>query len=213
MGSTCGSLFSLATPLNGTAPTDTVALALSMAHNPGLHANSIFGYAPPASPFNPVLLNAPNDWSIGIIYSGSSISSPKSTSVDAAGNIWIANSGNNTITVLAQTGSRTLGSPLSGNGLSGPSGIAFDLQGNAWVTDKTSSQISTFNAAGGVFAGSPFSNTTLSSPLGIAADSSGQIWIANSGNSSVTELNSSGVLIQQNASSVSQPGAIAINPQ
>ena len=145
--STCGTLFANATPAGGTAPTDTIGAMLDIARNPGRNVSALLGLVTPSAPFQPTLAAA-NDFTIAIKYKTGGFSTPSASAVDQSGNIWVANAGNNTLTVLASSGSPVGASPYSGGGLSGPSGVAIDASGNAWVTDKTSSKLSVFTAAG-----------------------------------------------------------------
>ena len=211
--SSCGTLFSLATPSGGTAPTETVGAALLIAQNPANNAGPIFGRMPAQSPFAPVLTSAPADWTMSIHYTSVGLNLPKSTTVDANGNVWFANSGNNTVAVLAQTGVPISGSPFSGNGLNAPAAIAMDASGNAWVANMGALSLSAFTSTGGVYGSSPYTPAGLSAPDALAFDASGDLWVANSGNSSVSELSNSGASLQQISSGVSAPGAIAIDPK
>ena len=133
----CGSLFQLATPSGGTAPTDTVQAALNIAQNPTLNTAAIFNLAPPSSPFQPQLASAPTDWTMAVKYKNIALGTPTSATVDAQGQIWFTNSATNSVTVLSQTGTPIAASPLSGNGLSSPAAVAIDSTGNAWVANKT----------------------------------------------------------------------------
>jgi hypothetical protein len=210
--SNCGNLFSLATPATGTAPTDTIGAALAIAQNPTLNVSQIYNLIPATSPFASQLNMAPHDWTMSINYATGGFNTPKSTTIDALGNVWVANSGNSTITLLSQTGTPAT-PPISGNGLNSPAAIAIDANGNAWVANKGASTVSTFTSTGGTFTGSPFSGAGLSNPSGIAIDAPGNIWVVNSGNNSISEFSATGAPVQQLTSGVSSPSAIAINPK
>ena len=51
-GTNCGTLFTLTTPTNGSAPADTIAALLNLANNPALNTSSLFGLAPVQSAFS-----------------------------------------------------------------------------------------------------------------------------------------------------------------
>ena len=208
----CGKLFSYTTSATGVAPTDTIGALLNLAGNPSLNAANIYLLSSGMAPFQPTLPSAPADWSMSINYKTGGFSTPVSTTVDAGGNIWVANRGNNTVTTLAQTGTPAAASPLVANGLSGPSAVAFDRAGNAWVTNSTGNSVSVFTASGGIYAGSPFTGGGINAPIAIAMDAANDVWIANTGNNSVTELYTSGTFVQQ-ITGVTAPTAIAINPK
>jgi hypothetical protein len=207
----CATLFSDATPSGGTAPTDTLTAALDVAKNPGNNAAALFLLTPGAAPFQPTLTTAPSAYTVSIRYAPTStFSTPSASAVDAAGNVWVTNSGNNTIAeVGATTGTPTV---YSGGGLNAPSGIAFDAGGNAWVPNKGNSTLSAFTAAG---AGSVALTTNLSSPSAVAIDGQGLIWVTNSGNNQVTAVTASGVSVTGSAAYATggtTPVAVAINP-
>ena len=213
-GSTCGTLFTLATPAGGIAPTDTIQAALNIAHNPTRNVTALFNLSSATAPFAPQLSSAPKDWTLAISYAAGSFSAPKSTTIDAVGNVWVANSGSNTVSVLSQSGNPLSGSPFSLNGLSTPSAVAIDVGGNAWIANKGASTVSVFTSTGAAYSGSPFAGSgTISAPSSIAIDAPGNIWIANSGNSTVTELTSAGTYVQQVSTGISNPASLAINPK
>jgi hypothetical protein len=213
-GSACGTLFTLTTPAGGTAPADTIQAALNIAHNPTLNVAALFNSSPAASPYAPQLSAAPTDWTLAVTYSTGGFNAPKSTTVDASGNIWVANSSGNSVSVLAQTGVPLTGSPFTGNGLAGPVAVAIDAGGNAWVANKSGSAVSAFTLSGATVSGSPFAGAgTISTPTSIAIDAPGNVWVANSGNSSVTQLTSAGTYVQQVTSGIANPQSLAINPK
>ena len=213
-GSICGKLFGYATPSGGSAPTDTIAATMAIAQSPTLNVTSIFNLAATIPPYAGGLTVAPNDWTMPIVYAPSGLSTPNAPVIDSSGKVWVANAGNNTVTVLAQTGAPVSGSPFTGNGLNGPAAIAIDASGNAWVANKGGTTVSAFTSSGGVFSGSPFTGSgNLSAPASLAFDAAGYLWVANSTGNSVTELNSAGSFVTQVTTGVTAPGAIVIDPK
>jgi streptogramin lyase len=207
-GSPCGSLFSLVAVDDASVPTDTIGLALSIAQNPANGAAALFAFAQTSSPFSPQLRAAPSDWSLAITYRNGGFSAPSSTSVDKEGNIWVANAGNSTVSVLAQSGFPAFG-PLSGNGLDSPVAIAIDTTGAAWVVNNGGSSVSIFQSDGEVGTIPPA--TVGSKPTAIAVDPLGAIWVANSANNTLTQLSLTGTVMKTVASQVNLPSGIAIN--
>ncbi len=67
-GSSCGLLFSIATPPGADAPTDTLTAALRIAQNPGNNVTQIFGQTKADTYFQPALTSAPNDWTLALTY-------------------------------------------------------------------------------------------------------------------------------------------------
>jgi DNA-binding beta-propeller fold protein YncE len=113
----------------------------------------------------------------------SNLSSPNGVAVDAAGNVYIADSShsairewmvaNNTVTTLVSSG------------LSGPNGVAVDGAGNVYIAD-------TFNNAIKKWTPANSNVTTLMSsglwlPYAVAVDGAGNIYIADSGHSAIKE--------------------------
>lgn len=63
--SACGNLFSLTTPTNGTAPTNTIAALLNVASDPTLNTTAIYNLAPgTGAPFQPELTTVPPDFQV-----------------------------------------------------------------------------------------------------------------------------------------------------
>lgn len=211
-GTACGQLFNLTTPPAGAAPTNTIQAALNIAQNPTLNVGSLFNTAPPASPFLPMLINAPTDFALGIQYANVGLQTPKSATVDGTGQVWFANSGNNTLTVLAQTGTPIAGSPISGNSLSGPVAVAIDATGNAWVANNAGQSLSVFTPTGAASANYTGAGL-LSGPTALAFDGSGNVFVVNSPGNSLVELNSAGSALGSTTTGIASPTAIAINPK
>ncbi len=209
----CTTLFSAATPPGGAAPTDTLTAMLDIAKNPANNASTLFQLTPANAPFQPTLSSAPTAFTVALRYQPtgtSSLSIPYASAVDTAGNIWVANAGNNTLSVIgATTGVATT---YSGGGLSTPAGIAFDSSGNAWITNRGNSSLSVFTSAG---TGAVALTRNLNAPTGVAIDGQGLIWVADGGSNSITAVTASGTTVTGSttyATGGTSPAAIAINP-
>ncbi|MGA2436262.1 MAG: BACON domain-containing carbohydrate-binding protein, partial [Bryobacteraceae bacterium] len=138
------------------------------------------------------------------------LSSPSAVAVDASGNIYIADTGNNRVrrissgTITTVAGNGTAG--FSGdNGaattaeLNAPSGLAVDASGNLYIADVSNNVIR--KVSGGVittiagnatpgFGGDngPATSAQLNSPYGVAVDGAGVIYIADTGNNRVRRV-------------------------
>ncbi len=191
----CVTLFSNAK--NGsTTPTDTATAAVNIAHNPGenvaeTNIAALYGLQTPSSPFQPTLSAAPYDFSIAIVYTGGGLDTCDGIAIDAAGNVWVANYSNNSISEFGPTGTPNSNSPFTGGGLSEPVYIAIDGSGNVWAANPTSS-ISEFNSSGSPVTGSPFFGGGLDDVKAIAVDKSGNVWATNYLGKSISEFSPSG---------------------
>ena len=103
--------------------------------------------------------------------------------VDGSGNVYVADSRQDTVWKLAADGIllARLGRPGSGDGqLSYPYGVAVDSSGNVYVSDTGNDRVQKFTAGGAFLAawGSYGSaNGQFNGPTGIAADSGGNVFV------------------------------------
>ena len=146
------------------------------------------------------------------------LSDPAGVAVDAAGDIYIADSGNDVIRKVDTSGYI---STVAGNGnygysgddeaatsaeLSYPEGVAVDAAGDIYIADSgndvvrkvdTSGVISTVAGNGSWGYGGDGEAATgaeLSYPTGVAVDAAGDLFIADSDNNAVREVDTSGVI-------------------
>ena len=142
---------------------------------------------------------------------------PHGVATDLSGNVYVADSGNNTIrkitssgVVTTLAGSGTEGT-LDGTGtlaqFGGPCGLAVDSHGIVYVADTSNNSIRKITPSGVVttFAGVSGLYTNGSSdgsgrtasfdlPNGIAVDSSGNVYVADSGNGTIRKITAGGVV-------------------
>ncbi len=118
---------------------------------------------------------------------GSGYSTPQGIAVDAAKNVYIANTGKNTV-VEYPLGSTT---PISlGTGLSGPTSVALDNGGNLYIADSGNGRVVEVPAVAGVLTSSAQKVIVsgLGSSLGIASDLYGNLYVADAKNNKVYQL-------------------------
>lgn len=196
----------------GTA-SDTIKIALNLAQSPQLSLTDLNNMVLPTAPFQPTLGSTPPDnWLIAIKYTGGGLNAPKGIAVDASGNVWVPNSGNNSVTKLNNNGDALFDSTVGS--LNVPSAIALDADGNVWVANAGNNSISKILPDG--LSGASYSGSGLNIPRGIAIDIAGNVWVANSGSASVSEFDSSGNPLSGasgfTGGGIQMPVAVGVNP-
>jgi hypothetical protein len=217
-GSPCGNLFNLAPNAAGTVfPTDTITAMMNIAQSPGRNVANINKLRSANPVFEPSLdVNSPpNDWTIAITYTGGGMNAPSSIAADAAGAVWVTNSGNSSVTKLDNTGAAISGgSGFTAGGFSSPSAVAIDTSGNAWITNAGNGTLTELNSTG--TAGTVFHGNGLSAPSSAAIDGMGDIWVANSGTNAVSGFTSTGAALAGSPFSgggITGPVSVAVTPK
>ena len=145
---------------------------------------------------------------------------PYGVGVDSAGNLYIADSGNQrirkidstgTITTIAGTGeccfvSTDDGGPAAAARLAFPYGVAVDSAGNLYIADSSNDRIRKVDSTGTITTiagtgelgfsgdGGPAVEAELYYPYGVAVDSAGNLYIADSGNQRIRKVDSTGTI-------------------
>ncbi len=140
-----------------------------------------------------------------------SFSYPSGICLDNAGNILVADQGNDvirkispggTISTVAGNGSHGYsgdGVPATSSMLSAPTGVIVDISGNMYIADRFNNRVRMVNTAGiistvagdtvGLFSdGIPATTARLKGPNGVAVDLKGNIFIAESLNNTIRKV-------------------------
>jgi DNA-binding beta-propeller fold protein YncE len=136
------------------------------------------------------------------------LNQPEGVAVDVAGNVYIADTGNNAIEEW--TAASDAVTTLVSSGLSNPGGVAVDGAGNVYIAD-------TYNDA--IEEWTPINNTVttlvsgnLSQPQGVAVDGTGNVYIADTYDNAVKEWtvadNNLSTLV---SSGLSSPSGVAVD--
>lgn len=115
------------------------------------------------------------------------LDAPKQMAVAPGGDLYVADSGNDRISVFAGDGTflRTFGEGL----LSEPKDVALDAEGRAFVADSGNDRIDVLSAAGGLL--DEFGEGELGEPSGVAVDGS-TVYVADTGNERVAAFSAAG---------------------
>jgi sugar lactone lactonase YvrE len=137
--------------------------------------------------------------------SNPSLASPGDAAVDAAGNVYIADFGNNRVLELPANGEPPI--PV-GSHLTGPAGVAVDGAGNSYIAETTGNKVNKVSVVGSV---ETTVGTGLSAPAAVAADAFGNVYIADSGNNRVLEIPVQGGKQVVVGAGLSNPAGLAID--
>ena len=144
------------------------------------------------------------------------LSSPQGVAVDSSGKIYIADTGNNRIRIVAGTIITTIagnnvccnvndGGPATSAWLAGPTGLAIDSSGNLLVADTNNARVREVTTNDDIYTvvgngtngfkgdGGSSVNAELRSPAGVAFDSSGNLLIADQYNQRVRKVSGGAV--------------------
>ncbi len=176
------------------------ALGAGLAVAAFLGLSSCSNVSSPASPFfqttaTPVAYGQPSSFNGSA--SGTTFLSPDGIAVDALGNIFVADTGNNR--VVKFTNSMAYVTQWAGGGVyafNAPTGVAVDGAGNVYVADSGNFAIQKFTNAGTyttTWGGHGAANGNFNGLAGLAVDrTNGFLYVVDTGNSRIEKFNLTG---------------------
>lgn len=201
------SLYQDSTASGGTAPTNTLDAALSIAQHPQVSQtvngnNPLYVLGTSDMAYTPVLTAPPADWTMLVTYTGGSMSDPSIVSIDSTGNVWVGSY------FAVESYFTNTGSPVFG--ISSPHmqevyGGAVNVNDYMWFTDEQTNSAYNGNANNGDGAALKYNNTGafvggaasggIYFPIALNMDRSANIWVADYGNpnAGVVVLTNAGV--------------------
>jgi trimeric autotransporter adhesin len=129
------------------------------------------------------------------------LNGPLGVAVDAAGNIYIADTMNNVVrkvsggTITTFAGNGSVGSGGDGSAatsaqLNGPQGLALDSAGNLYIADTLNNRVR--KVSNGTISTVAGANNELNLPFAVAVDSAGNLYVAEFGASRVSKIAAGG---------------------
>jgi len=131
---------------------------------------------------------------------------PQGVAVDAAGNLYIADTANQRVRKISTGGVITTVAGGTIGQLRNPTGIAVDASGNLYIADRFNNVIQEVSVAGAIttvagngtagYSGDGGSATSaqLFTPNGVAVDAAGNLYIADSNNNSIRKVTAKGII-------------------
>jgi YD repeat-containing protein len=151
--------------------------------------------------------------------------SPGDVAVDAQGNLWVLDKGNNRVQKFSPQGSflAKFGAYGTGDGqFNRPTAIAIAANGDLLITDAGNTRVQRFSASGAYLSkfgskGTGNGQFSGAGPEGIAIDASGNIWVSDTGAGRLEKFSSTGTFIKPVATKGSgsgqlgEPTAVAVD--
>ncbi|MCJ7514488.1 MAG: hypothetical protein MUO89_00745 [Dehalococcoidia bacterium] len=136
--------------------------------------------------------------------------SPRGIAIDTAGNVYVADTGNDRIQKFTGTGT-FIAKWGTGGDFMNPWGIDVSSAGYVYVADMTNNRIKKFTSTGTWLATwSPAGSDNLSAPYGLCVDALGNVYVADSGNLRIQKFDSNGNLLTK-WSTTSYPYDVAVD--
>ncbi|HSS18843.1 MAG TPA: immunoglobulin-like domain-containing protein [Pyrinomonadaceae bacterium] len=122
---------------------------------------------------------------------------PRGMATDAAGNVYVADAGNNRVQKFDNNGNFLLKFGIFGDvpgGFVQASGVAVAPGGDIYVSDEFTNRISIFNSSG-IFQSTFSAGSFPTTATGVALDSAGNVYVSDSSNHRIRKFTAAGMLI------------------
>jgi len=147
-------------------------------------------------------------------FGSGTLNSPSGIALDASGDVWVSDTGNNRVVEFSASGTDIGGFTPSGSyALNGPTAIAVNAAGDVFVADTGDNRVVEFTATGtelNVF-GAAGGSGALNAPSGVAVNASGQVLVSDTGNNRVAEFTASGAYSTSFNSKMGSPTGITVD--
>ena len=144
---------------------DTASAMIAIAHSPANAVSTLFAQQSSTPPFTPYLTTAPNDFSLGLVFTGGGINLTIGMAVDAMGNVWSASNGD-----TSTNDNNYYVTEISSAGvfLSGPNGYLSGQQG--YPSGGSAARAPSRSILSGTFGSETAVTTTAGQSLGAIDD-------------------------------------------
>lgn len=180
----CGKLFEYTQTGTATRPSDTLQAAVQIALHPTTQVANLYSLGQTTPPFAG-LAAQPNDWSIGVSYTSSSLGLSVNTGtlstldIDSAGRIWFpSNASGHVGAAFFDPTTQSFSGPYNTTGLVFPQQVAIDANGYAWYNDMASSTVPGYLVTAPATTQKFSLASTTSTAVAIAADDSVDVGVS-----------------------------------
>ena len=147
---------------------------------------------------------------------GVTLSGPNGIAVDAAGNLYVANTTGNEVLKIDASGTAIALATAASPAFNGPTGVAVDAHGNVYVADTGNNLVREIVASGGVVSGSSSvitlnqsgGATAFDHPEGVAVDAAGNVYVADTLRNEIREIEATGGSVSTSSTIVTLAGSL-----
>ncbi|MBC3840133.1 hypothetical protein GXW82_07900 [Streptacidiphilus sp. 4-A2] len=147
-------------------------------------------------------------------FGSGTLNSPSGVALDASGNVWVSDTGNNRVVEFSASGTDIGGfTPTGSYALNGPTAITVNSAGDVFVADTGDNRVVEYTATGtelNVF-GTASGSGELNSPSGVAVTAAGQVLVSDTGDNRVVDFTASGAYSSSFNSKMGSPTGLTVD--